>query len=204
VKKLNEKQRDMALVIGSIAGFLIFIFGVIYPIISGNMKTREEIEEKKRKIESYSSIAEKKGSMKARLEYLKSKRTAFDQRLLSGDTPAVAAAELQTILNDMASEHELMINSQRIINPKERGLLLEVPVQITTQCTITKLKELLYQIESYPKFLSISELSIRVYRIRDPKDVEARIDVSGFILNSKSAPAGKNTAGKNTAGKSST
>jgi len=192
VKKISEKQKGPILVIGSIVGVLVFAFGIVYPIISRNMKTREEIEEKKRRIETYSSIAEKKGSITARLEYLKNKRAAFDQRLLSGDTPAVAAAELQTILNDMASEHELMINSQRIINPKERGLLLEVPVQITTQCTITKLKELLYQIESYPKFLSISDLNIRVYRIRDPKDIEARIDVSGFILNSKST-TGKST-----------
>lgn len=192
MKKISEKQKGPILVIGSIVGVLVFAFGIVYPIISRNMKTREEIEEKKRRIETYSSIAEKKGSITARLEYLKNKRAAFDQRLLSGDTPAVAAAELQTILNDMASEHELMINSQRIINPKERGLLLEVPVQITTQCTITKLKELLYQIESYPKFLSISDLNIRVYRIRDPKDIEARIDVSGFILNSKST-TGKST-----------
>jgi hypothetical protein len=199
VKKLSEKQKGPILIIGGIVGLLVFVFGIIYPIITGNMKTRKEIEEKKRRIETYSSIAEKKGSIKARLEYLKSKRAAFDQRLLSGDTPAVAAAELQTILNDMASEHELTINSQRIINPKERGLLLEVPVQILTQCTITKLKELLFQIESYPKFLSVSDLNIRVYRIRDPKDIEARIDVSGFILNSKSSTGNsKSSTGKGT------
>lgn len=199
MKKLSEKQKGPILIIGGIVGLLVFVFGIIYPIITGNMKTRKEIEEKKRRIETYSSIAEKKGSIKARLEYLKSKRAAFDQRLLSGDTPAVAAAELQTILNDMASEHELTINSQRIINPKERGLLLEVPVQILTQCTITKLKELLFQIESYPKFLSVSDLNIRVYRIRDPKDIEARIDVSGFILNSKSSTGNsKSSTGKGT------
>ncbi|MEW5803535.1 MAG: type II secretion system protein GspM [bacterium] len=192
MKRISEKNKEPVLLIGSIVGFLLFAFGIVYPIIVRNTKTKEEIEEKKRRIESYSSIAEKKGSIQARLEYLKSKRAAFDERLLSGDTPAVAAAELQTILNDMASEHELTINSQRIINPKERGILLEVPVQITTQCTITKLKELLFQIESYPKFLSISDLNIRVYRIRDPKDVEARIDVSGFILNSKGS-TGKGT-----------
>jgi len=199
VKKLSEKQKGPILIMGGIVGLLVFVFGIIYPIIAGNMKTSKEIEEKKRRIETYSSIAEKKGSIKARLEYLKSKRAAFDQKLLSGDTPAVAAAELQTILNDMASEHELTINSQRIINPKERGLLLEVPVQILTQCTITKLKELLFQIESYPKFLSVSDLNIRVYRIRDPKDIEARIDVSGFILNSKSSTGNsKSSTGKGT------
>ena len=199
MKKLSEKQKGPILIMGGIVGLLVFVFGIIYPIIAGNMKTSKEIEEKKRRIETYSSIAEKKGSIKARLEYLKSKRAAFDQKLLSGDTPAVAAAELQTILNDMASEHELTINSQRIINPKERGLLLEVPVQILTQCTITKLKELLFQIESYPKFLSVSDLNIRVYRIRDPKDIEARIDVSGFILNSKSSTGNsKSSTGKGT------
>ncbi|MEW6380857.1 MAG: type II secretion system protein GspM [bacterium] len=190
--KISEKNKEPALIIGSIVGFILFAFGVIYPLVNDTRKVRQEIENKRRKIKSFSSIAEKKEIVQARLDYLKSKRETFDQRLLSGDTPAVAAAELQTILNDMASEHELVINSQRIINPKERGILLEVPVQITTQCTITKLKELLYQIESYPKFLSISDLNIRVYRVRDAKDVEARIDVSGFIVNSKGT-TGKGT-----------
>jgi|GEM_PF-1408087 len=183
--KISEKNKEPILVIGSLVGFLLFAVGIIYPIVRHNFKLKQEVEDKRRRIENFSAIAKKKGIVQARLDYLKDKRQAFDQRLLSGDTPAVAAAELQTILNDMAAEHELTISSQRIINPKERGILLEVPVQITTQCTITKLKEFLFEIESYPKFLSISNLNIRVYRIRDPKDVEARIDVSGFILNSK-------------------
>ncbi|MCL6582083.1 MAG: type II secretion system protein M [bacterium] len=183
--KISEKNKEPILVIGSLVGFLLFAVGIIYPILRHNLKLKQEVEDKRRRIENFSAIAEKKGIVQARLAYLKDKRQAFDQRLLSGDTPAVAAAELQTILNDMAAEHELTISSQRIINPKERGILLEVPVQITTQCTITKLKEFLFEIESYPKFLSVSNLNIRVYRIRDPKDVEARIDVSGFILNSK-------------------
>jgi hypothetical protein len=182
VRKKKDKNKKLIIILSVSAGLLLFILGVV-SVLKYNMKIEKTISQKKKEIAKHSTIVAKKEGVEARLQYLQNQRADFDRKLLSGDTPAVAAAELQTILNDMASEFDLMIASQRIITPKERGIFLEVPVQITTQCTITKLKELLYQIETYSKFLSISSLDVRVVRARDPKDVKATIDISGFILN---------------------
>ena len=181
-KSKDKKRKRFIIILGVSAGLSLFTLGVVW-VLSYNIKIEKLISQEKKKIAKNSAIVAQKEGKQAFLEYLQKQRADFDRKLLSGDTPAVAAAELQTILNDMASEFDLMIASQRIITPKERGIFLEVPVQITTQCTITKLKELLYQIETYSKFLSISSLDVRVVRARDPKDVKATIDISGFILN---------------------
>ena len=182
MKKSKEKDKKLTIILGGIAGLLMFILGIT-AFLSYNGGIKEKIEINKQRIKNDISMVKKKGSKQVELEYLQNKRVAFDQRLLSGDTPAVAAAELQTILNDMASEFDLMISSQRIITPKEHGIFLEVPVQITTQCTVTKLQELLYQIETYSILLSISNLDIQVVRRRENKEVKATIDISGVIIN---------------------
>lgn len=182
IKKSKEKNKKSTLILGLMAVLLLFVLGISW-VVSYNNKLTEKVKNSRQKIKKFVEEVEKKDYVQTRLEYLQNTRAAFDERLLAGDTPAVAAAELQNVLNDMASELELMISSERIINPKERGIFQEIPVQIVTQCTITKLKELLYQIETYPKFLSITNLDIQVVRNRDPKDVRATIDVSGFILN---------------------
>ena len=182
MKKSKEKDKKLILILGVVAGLLAFVLGIT-SLLSYNNDIKNKIKESKQKIKSDISTVEKKGNKQAELEYLQKKRAAFDQKLLPGDTKAVAAAELQTILSDMASEFDLMISSQRIITPKEYGIFLEVPVQITTQCTITKLQELLYQIETYPIFLSISDLDVQVVRRHDMKEVKATINVSGVIMN---------------------
>ena len=185
MKKSKEKDKKLAIILGIIAGLLAFVLGIM-AILSYNSDIKSKIKERKQKIQRDISKVEKRSTKEAELEYLQHKRASFDQRLLLGETPAVAAAELQTILSDMASEFDLMISSQRIITPKEHGIFLEVPVQITTQCTVTKLQELLYQIETYPLFLSISDLNIQVVRRADQKEVKATINVSGVILNRNS------------------
>ncbi len=182
MKKSKEKNKKSLIILGVAAALLLFALGLTY-FISYNNDFTVRIEGKKQKIKNCSSIIEKKGGKQARLEFLQNNIGSFNQKLLSGGTTAVAAAELQTILNDMASEFALTIQSQRILSTKERGNLLEVPVQITTQCSITNLKELLYMIEAYEKFFSISKLDLRSIRGRERKDVKASIDVSGFILN---------------------
>jgi len=183
MKKSKEKDKKLAIILGIIAGLLAFVLGIM-AVLSYNGDIKVKIKERKQKIKHDISTVKKRSSKEAELEYLQNKRASFDQRLLLGETPAVAAAELQTILSDMASEFDLMISSQRIITPKEHGIFLEVPVQITTQCTMTKLQELLYQIETYPIFLSVSDLNIQVVRRSDQKEVKATINISGVILNS--------------------
>ena len=185
MKKSKEKDKKLTIILGIIAGLLAFVLGIM-AVLSYNGNIKAKIKERKKKIERDISTVEKRSAKEAELEYLQFKRASFDQRLLLGETPAVAAAELQTILSDMASEFDLMISSQRIITPKEHGIFLEVPVQITTQCTMTKLQELLYQIETYPLFLSITDLNIQVVRRRDQKEVKATINISGVILNRNS------------------
>lgn len=182
IKKGKEKNRKSILILGLMVGLLLFVLGISW-VVSYNNKLTEKVKSSRQKIKKFAEEVKKKDHVQLRLEYLQNTREAFDKRLLAGDTPAVAAAELQNILNDMATELEVMISSERIINPKERGIFQEISVQIVSQCTITKLKEMLYQIETYPKFLSIINLDIQVVRNRDPKDVRATIDVSGFILN---------------------
>ena len=180
-KKIKEKSKSI-IIVGSIAGFLLFFLGLMM-FISYSGKITKEIKEKRKDIKNYSLIAGKRDITQVRLEHLRNKRAAFNERLLSGRTPAVAAAELQSIVSDMASDFGLVISSKKIITPKTHGIFLEVPVQITTQCRITDLKEILYRIETYSKLLGVSNLDIRGIRRRNRSEIKATIHISGFILN---------------------
>lgn len=82
----------------------------------------------------------------------------------------------------MAADEGVDIISEKQLSIVEQASFIEVPVEITLKCSITKLTSLIYAIEDYKKFLDISKLSIRVVNIRKPIDVRADLTVSGYIF----------------------
>src|SRR5437773_1097 len=96
--------------------------------------------------------------------------------------PAVAASELQKLVKDMAAEARTDIRSERILQPEERGELLEIPVEIAVSAEIRQLVDLLARVEGAQKLLTVKDLRVRVVNVSQPKELLATLTVSGFIL----------------------
>jgi Tfp pilus assembly protein PilO len=116
---------------------------------------------------------------------------AVDQavtRLLPGNTPPLAASELQKLVKDLAGEANVEVKSERILAPVERGELLEIPVEITVSGGIRELVTLLYRLEGSTKILTLQDLKVRVISVSQTKDLLTTLTVSGFIIPSAPAP----------------
>ena len=101
---------------------------------------------------------------------------------LTSATPAVAAAELQKLVKDMAAQAKTEVRSERILPPADHGELLEIPVEIAVSCEIRQLVDLLARLDSAPKLLPVQDLKIRVVNLTQPKDLLVTLTVSGFLL----------------------
>ena len=85
----------------------------------------------------------------------------------------------------MAAQAKTEIRSERILEPKERGELLEVSIEIAVSGEIRQLVDLLARVEAAPKLLSVQDLRVRVVSLAQPKDLLATVTLSGFILPGK-------------------
>lgn len=178
---INKIDKRVWIAIGVLLGAVILYFALIFPFIL-NKKVSAKLDLEEQKYNNYLRLIRQKPEKDAVLNRLKRKKGIYNNRLLKSDKPPVVAARLQNTLKEMAADEGVDIISEKQLAPVDRGPFIEVPIEITLKCSITKLTDLLYAIEDFEKFLNISKLSIRVVNIRKPIDVRADMTVSGFIF----------------------
>ena len=102
--------------------------------------------------------------LQAKLNTLTRYEERSERILIDGSTPALAAAHVQNMINEIAYQNELTIDSLSVRKTKDlediKGFM-EVPIQVRLKCSITQLYNLLYKLESAPNLLSIKEMQIR-------------------------------------------
>jgi len=149
------------------------------------------LAEKSAVIAAYRQAVGREGGLKGEEESLGTRITAFEEALLPGATPPLAAAELQTRLKQLADRAGLKIQSEKILAHVRKDAYLEIPVQIVATGDIRTVKEFIVGVESSPVVIAVQELSLRVVKRRqfvpetrsylDISDLQANMTLVGLI-----------------------
>jgi hypothetical protein len=110
--------------------------------------------------------------------------------LLNGDTKAIAAVDIQNILNALAEQSGVRLKTIRVLKPagEAEGAYVPIPVQITFDASVRQVKEIFYRIENASKLLRIPDVRIRLVNPKTPEAVQTTLTVEGFM---KAAGAGE-------------
>ena len=185
IAALSRRERFLVIaavaVVGVVGGFTL----AIQPILEANRATAELVPAREQALAQRRALVLRRGAIASDLETTRRRLEAVSARLLTSATPAVAASELQKLAKDMAAQAKTEIRSERILEPKERGELLEVSIEIAVSGEIRQLVDLLARVEAAPKLLSVQDLRVRVVSLAQPKDLLATVTLSGFILPGK-------------------
>jgi hypothetical protein len=193
-----NKERKTILIIGAVLLLLGAIYRV-YPSVQALFSDSDEIEIKKKTIEKYQGIvAGQKGVERLNAQAVKL-MGRVEAGLLTGKTSALAAVEVQGIINDIAAAENVKIQTMQVLAAKESkeadtlGYEL-VPVKITIKSNILQLKEMIYKIESSDKLLVITDLSLDAGARGDSSELRSTLTVEGVMKTApKEAPAAKKT-----------
>ena len=157
---------------------------LIEPIRERNRSAEELVPAREQLLTRRQELLGRRESINAELASVNTRIATHAARFLSDATPAVAASELQKIAKEMASQASTEIRSERILQPVERGEMLEIPIEIAVSGEIRQLVDLLTRLEASPKMLTVQDLKIRVMNVSQPKDLLATMTLSGFIMTS--------------------
>lgn len=182
--KLKISRREKRLILVALLAILFFIFfdNLADFFYYRPQRIRSRIFHERNILERSQLKVKSRPSLEARVAASKEKVSNIQGRLLPGEKPPVAAARLQQIIEQTAKETNVEIKSQKINQPKEHPLVLEIPVEVVFVCYVGELKNFLYRIESHPKLLTIPKWSIRVPNHRDPKQIQVNMTIAGFIV----------------------
>jgi Tfp pilus assembly protein PilO len=182
IANLSRREKilvGLALAVGVLLGGWTL---VLEPILDRNRSTAELVPARAQVLRQKRELLARRAAITADLDATMKQFDKLAEGFLTSATPAVAAAELQKLVKDMAAQAKTEVRSERILPPADRGELLEIPVEIAVSCEIRQLVDLLARLDSAPKLLPVQDLKIRVVNLTQPKDLLVTLTVSGFLL----------------------
>ncbi|MCX5839683.1 MAG: type II secretion system protein GspM [Deltaproteobacteria bacterium] len=174
-----------------IAGGVLLLFGLafrLFPFFEGIQGGETDIDAQKKRIAKYQQTVQGRGELEARLASLNKSLERAEAGLLTGKTAALAAVDIQNILNEIALGSGVEIKSAQVLKSQQKDSeqYISVPVAFTVSATIRQLKDILYKIEASPKFfLTVERIGISVAGAGSPGQMRADITVSGIMKNVK-------------------
>lgn len=182
---MMNKERKLILIVGAV----VLLVGALYrfaPSMGGWLPDDASIEIKRQQIAKFQNkIASEKRLQRERVALSRQLERA-ERLFLDGTTPALAAVHIQNIINEIANNNDLKIDSltvQKATPLEDEGIegIIEVPVQVRTRGTIRQLANLLSKLESGPQLLTVTELQIRRMLRGGDEMLNVYLTVAGYM-----------------------
>ena len=142
---------------------------------------KEEHAIKARTLEKYINLISEKPHLEKKLASLRDARKADDSKLIEGQTPSLAAAQLQEMVKTTITGRGGTISSERVGKPEDLGKFKVISVSVDAVIPESRaLSEIIYSIETRTPYLIVKELDIRVRNYRDPRDLMVKLDVEAI------------------------
>ncbi|MDD4997859.1 MAG: type II secretion system protein GspM, partial [Syntrophales bacterium] len=167
-------------VMAILAGFAFYDY--VYIPVRDEMRSIEEMKEAKMiTLNKYIDALARKPSLEKAIASLRDRRSAEEAKMVEGQTPSVAAANLQNLVKEIIVGKGGTVSSERMEKPEELGRFKVVTVSIETIVPETKaLTDMLVLMESQPVSLFVRELDVRIRNMREPRDLTARFRISAL------------------------
>lgn len=157
---------------------LLLIAAVLIVVLSGRfvigvydeyaMNIQNEIDMKMTRYNSLSRLmadAEKYRQEHATLVRFRSE--FLDLGLIQASTPALAEAQLQNLINELAEQSNLNVLSLRMLPRTQQGEVTNLKIGINCRGEIGAIKEFLLRASNHDKFLFVDQIQIQILNQRE-------------------------------------
>lgn len=167
-------------------GVIVLLLGMVYrfyPSLGQMVPQRGETELKLKRLSKYQQKVQARDSLQARQVALTRQLDIADRALLNADTPALAAVDIQNVINEIIYANNMDVGSVRVLQAKDASVegYLSVPVQVTLKLTVSQMIDLLHRIESANQLLVVTALSLRRQMTEQPDLLDASLTVEGYM-----------------------
>ncbi|MRR14996.1 MAG: hypothetical protein EG826_00915 [Deltaproteobacteria bacterium] len=142
---------------------------------------RDLQKSKARTLQKYTDAIASKPLLEKRLLALSETRKHEETKLIAGQTPAIAAANLQNAVKDIIQGRGGTINSERVEKSEDLGKFKVTHVVLDVIFPdIRALSDILFKIETQTPYLVVKELDVRVRNYAEPRDLVAKIKIAAL------------------------
>ena len=183
-----------------VGGCVVVVSALLYfglnlaPSGDGLSKT---VEYKKTLLARQREIIAKEDLFKSRIDQYRRRLAQDKTRLLPGDNPSIASAELQKVLKDIADKNGIeILRKDTQVQKKLQDDLIKISVRVEINCVPDQLIQFLAAVENYEQSLTVDLLAINSFRIQKRYEIRPSITISGYIAGAPEKPAEKPAGGQ--------
>jgi len=189
MEKLN-KQQQRWLALGLLLGLIFLASAVIFiPWYNALHKKLEGVEREAFKINRYQRVIRSKNEVSTGIGQARKKINELNY-FYKHETRALAEAELQTRIKEIAQQAKGEISSTQVLPQKDQENLVRIAVKVKLLGDMEMLRTILHQIEVEKPFMLIDEISIiprrgrrnrKTRQIEETGQVTVTLEVSSYM-----------------------
>ena len=146
----------------AVSALALLVVLVVLPLRDRWVEREAEIAAKREQLARLRGLVTSERAVREALAAQRRNRGPLSTRLLTGATPALAASELQLLIQRYANQSRVSLERVDVVGepkPAEEGLPA-IPVQLSAQGDIYGLVDLLYHLQHGEKLLIIDEIQV--------------------------------------------
>ncbi|MEN6331211.1 MAG: type II secretion system protein GspM [Smithella sp.] len=163
-----------------LAGFLVYEY-VITDIYRQAEEMKDQHDAKMKILKKYVALLGQKPLLETQIAELKQTRKNEEARMMSGQTIAIASANLQNTVKGIITGREGVVNSERVEKMEEMRKFKVISVAVDAVFPdIRALADTLVAIETQTPYLVVREVDVRVRNYNNPKELIVKLKVAAL------------------------
>lgn len=198
--RFSARERRLIGAAGGVLGLFLVHLLVISPFLSYRQDLQDEIAAHREKIENGQAYLARTADITRQREQLQKMYQLVHAQLVPGDTPTLAAANLQNTLHSLAGEKGVEIQSTQVMRDDTVGEFRRISVRITVTGEVKQVADFLAGMEHGQTRVLIPFLEISrrgaVLRGKAARALSATIEVTAFLQGAPATQAAAVGGGK--------
>jgi len=182
IRQLDNKQRQQLAI-----ALLVVVLGIILsvtamPLWLANASYRAEIHQLNTRLQTYYRVTTRDANLSPQFEQLKRSQLT-DGHYLRSETAAVAGAELQRMVKEIAGANQAQILSTQILPASPGQGFVQITLKVRLRGALEGVLRSFYDMETNDIFLFLDNISMRdSTAARRPRQIEIRQMDADFDL----------------------
>ena len=160
IRQLDNKQQQQLAVVLLVAVVGIILSITAMPIWLANASYRADIDQLNRRLQAYRQVAIRDEDLLPDFEQLKQTQLT-DGHYLRSETAAVAGAELQRMVKEIAGANQAQVLSTQILPASHAQGFVQVTLKVHLRGTLKGVLQSFYDMETNDVFLFLDNISMR-------------------------------------------
>ena len=187
--KITSREKKF-LFFGTTVVAAAVIFYLIALLLPDRESLASQVQSRKAMLARYREMLSQEETYKERAEQFRLHLDQSMMRLLPGDNPNAAEADLQKLLMSFADRNGVEITRTNTLPDKElEDGLVKVSVSIEVNADLEQLVRFLSAIQNYDKFLKIEQFQITSFPNQRRRQARPSLTVVGYINSREPEPA---------------